>query len=69
MMGFTWDADLMYTYGDAMGKEFFAKGAHVAMGPAVNVLRIPYNGRAFEYLSGEDPIVGAMLAPNIIYGI
>ena len=52
-----------------MGEEFLAKGAHVQLGPAVNVQRIPTNGRNFEYLSGEDPVVGAELVPHVIKGI
>jgi beta-glucosidase len=39
------------------------------MGPGVNVVRIPQNGRAFEYVSGEDPILGAAMAEQITWGI
>ena len=68
-MGATWDKDLMLDLGRTMGKEFFQKGAHVQLGPAVNVMRVPTNGRAFEYLSGEDPLLGVKLGPAIIEGI
>jgi len=52
-------------WGWAMGKEFKAKGASVALGPALNVARIPTNGRNFEYISGEDPLLGAELTGPI----
>lgn len=45
-----------------MGKEFKAKGAAVALGPALNIARLPIDGRNFEYISGEDPLLGAELA-------
>jgi len=37
----------------------------VALGPALNVARIPTNGRNFEYISGEDPLLGAELTGPI----
>lgn len=52
-----------------MGSEFRAKGAGVQLGPGVNVMRIGNNGRDFEYLSGEDPALGAELAPALVQGI
>ena len=68
-LGMTWDADLVKEMGAAMGKEFADKGAHVQLGPAVNVQRIPLCGRNFEYLSGEDPILGAKLVGPLVEGI
>lgn len=52
-----------------MAEEFFDKGAHVLLGPAVNVHRIPYNGRNYEYLSGEDPVLGRELTGPVVKGI
>ena len=52
-----------------MGEEFFNKGAHVQLGPAVNVQRVPLDGRNFEYLSGEDPVLGAKLTGPVVHGI
>jgi hypothetical protein len=57
----TWDASAASAWGAANGAEFAAKGANVMLGPALNVIRLPENGRGFEYLSGEDPILGATL--------
>jgi beta-glucosidase len=52
-----------------MGAEFKAKGGHVQLGPGMNVQRVPTVGRAFEYLSGEDPVVGRELVPPMVRGI
>ena len=54
----TWDMDAMGMWGEAMGGEFFGKGANVQLGPGVCVARVPNCGRNFEYLSGEDPYLG-----------
>lgn len=42
-----------------MGNEFWKKGANVQLGPGVCLNRVPKNGRNFEYISGEDPKLGA----------
>lgn len=52
-----------------MGDEFRAKGATVQLGPGLNVARVPRGGRNFEYMSGEDPYLGAALAGPTIRGI
>eukprot|EP00958_Prasinococcus_capsulatus_P006085 scaffold582_cov385-Prasinococcus_capsulatus_cf.AAC.20 len=52
-----------------MGEEFRGKGGNVQLGPGLNVMRIPRNGRAFEYLSGEDPFLGAQMAVPVVKGI
>ena len=53
----------------ATGREFIGKGANVLLGPAVNVHRIASAGRNFEYLSGEDPLLGAALARAYVRGV
>ena len=35
----------MHAWGNAMGEEFYAKGASVQLGPGVNLARVPQNGR------------------------
>ena len=54
-VGATFDASLADAFGDAMGRDFFLKGDNVLLGPGLNVIRIARDGRAFEYISGEDP--------------
>eukprot|EP00966_Prymnesium_polylepis_P318542 7357590-Prymnesium_polylepis.1 len=67
--GATWDRDLVSAWGHALGREFRAKGSNMILGPSVNVHRIARNGRNAEYLSGEEPALGAALAPRYIAGV
>ena len=39
------------------------------LGPGLCVARVPTGGRNFEYLSGEDPVLGATLVGPLIKGI
>ena len=68
-IGATWDRELSELYGKQMGKEFKKKGANMILGPGLNVLRVPYNGRTFEYISGEDPVLGSILVGPPIDGM
>lgn len=65
----TWDEELGYTWGEALGKEFFAKGGNVLLGPGLNVHRVPRNGRNVEYLSGESSYLGEQLVKGYIKGV
>ena len=65
----TWDGALLGAWGAAMGAEFAGKGANVLFGPALNVARIANGGRSFEYLSGEDPLLGHVLVQPLVKGI
>lgn len=51
-----------------MGEETIAKGAHVLLGPTVNMQRSPLGGRAFESFS-EDPVLAGNCAAAIVSGI
>ena len=65
-VGATWDAGLAREYGAGLGREFRTKGANVILGPSVNVHRVPRNGRNGEYLSGEEPLLGAVLGAAVV---
>eukprot|EP00040_Diaphanoeca_grandis_P016729 m.86681 g.86681 ORF g.86681 m.86681 type:complete len:826 (-) comp25989_c0_seq1:109-2586(-) len=65
----SWDKSLFLEWGQAMGKEFYGKGANVQFGPGANVARISNGGRSFEYLSGEDPMLGYTLIQPVVTGI
>eukprot|EP00211_Chloroparvula_japonica_P003492 CAMPEP_0119123012 /NCGR_PEP_ID=MMETSP1310-20130426/3088_1 /TAXON_ID=464262 /ORGANISM="Genus nov. species nov., Strain RCC2339" /LENGTH=740 /DNA_ID=CAMNT_0007112749 /DNA_START=202 /DNA_END=2424 /DNA_ORIENTATION=+ len=68
-IGSTFDKDVAERWGKDMGKEFREKGAHIQLGPALNVARVPVCGRNFEYISGEEPFLGAILVGPIVKGI
>lgn len=53
---------------DYIGKEFRAKGVHVQLGPAMNMMRSPKSGRAWEG-SGEDPYLAGVVAAESIQGV
>ena len=52
-----------------MGEEFWGKGTNIQEGPGINIARVMRNGRNWEYVSGEDPVLGATIAPAITAGI
>ncbi len=61
----TWNPSLAQEYGRALGEEALYRGKNVMLGPGVNILRTPLNGRNFEYM-GEDPhLAGELVGPYI----
>jgi len=68
-MGSTFDPALALEWGDAMGSEFWGKGTNIQEGPGINIARVMTNGRNFEYVSGEDPVLGSVLVAPIVTGI
>ena len=67
-MAATWDPNLIYEVGLAMGKEFKAKGRHQALGPCLDLCRDPRNGRSPES-GGEDPYLDAKITTALVQGI
>ena len=64
----TWDTALVREVGDHLGQELKAKGAHLLLGPTVNIHRHPLAGRNFECYS-EDPHLTARTAVAYIGGV
>lgn len=64
----TWDRGLVREEGVALGKEAKAKGQDVLLGPAMNICRVPLNGRTFEYYS-EDPYLTSRLVVENVLGV
>ena len=64
----TWNPELGYAFGKVLGSEAKARGKDVILGPGINVMRSPLNGRNFEYLS-EDPFLISRMAVGTIKGI
>ncbi|OCF55403.1 beta-glucosidase [Kwoniella mangroviensis CBS 10435] len=54
----TFDKDLMYARGYAMGQEFKGKGAHIALAPMTNMYRLPAAGRNWEGFGGDPYLSG-----------
>jgi beta-glucosidase len=64
----TWNPELAFAYGQALGQEAWARGKDIILGPAINITRTPVNGRTFEYMS-EDPYLNSRLAVGYIDGV
>jgi beta-glucosidase len=64
----TWDINLLYEMGQALGEECIALGVDVLLGPGNNMKRTPLCGRNFEYYA-EDPFLGGELATSLINGV
>ncbi|ORY56324.1 glycosyl hydrolase family 3 N terminal domain-containing protein [Pseudomassariella vexata] len=67
-LGATFNVELLEEAGKKMGEEAKVKGAHVILGPTINMQRSPLGGRGFESL-GEDPILAGLGAAAIVRGI
>ncbi|KAL1635114.1 hypothetical protein SLS56_001866 [Neofusicoccum ribis] len=58
----TWDKDLMYKRGFALGEEFRDKGSHVLLGPVAGPLgRHPLGGRNWKGFSPDPYLTGAAM--------
>ena len=68
MLAATWNENLAYEYGKALGRDCKARGINILLGPAVNIYRAAMCGRNFEYM-GEDPYLAGKLAAAMIRGI
>jgi beta-glucosidase len=64
----TWDTDLIYKVGQALGQECQALDVNVLLGPGVNIKRSVLGGRNFEYFS-EDPILSGEMGAAFINGV
>src|ERR1700704_4506344 len=67
-LGATWDERLIEELGRALGREARSKGIDVVLGPTVNIVRTPLNGRGFECFS-EDPVLSARIAVAYVQGV
>ena len=64
----SWDPELLYEMGVALGKKCLKEEVGVLLGPGINMKRSPLCGRNFEYFS-EDPILAGELAAGFINGV
>ncbi len=64
----SWDTDLIYKMGEALGDECLKEQVSVLLGPGTNIKRSPLCGRNFEYFS-EDPLLAGEMAASFINGV
>ncbi|HCL03579.1 MAG TPA: glycosyl hydrolase [Lachnoclostridium phytofermentans] len=64
----SFDENLLYRMGSALGEECRSENIAILLGPAVNIKRSPLCGRNFEYFS-EDPYLTGKLSSAQIKGI
>ena len=64
----TWDERLVQEVTQALGHEARTKGIDVILGPTVNIVRTPLNGRGFECFS-EDPLLTSRIAVAYVRGV
>jgi len=64
----SWDPELTFQVGRAIGEEAVCQQVNVLLGPGVNVKRSPLGGRGFEYYS-EDPYLTGKLAAGFVRGV
>jgi beta-glucosidase len=64
----SWDPSLAAERGRQLALDAQAGGVQLVNGPGLNMYRTPYGGREAEYLSGEDPILGAVLGTSFVEG-
>ncbi|CAE6386266.1 unnamed protein product [Rhizoctonia solani] len=64
----TFSRRLMRARGKAIGEEFRGKGIHIFLGPAIDIMRSPKAGRAWESF-GPDPYLNGEGAYETITGV
>jgi beta-glucosidase len=64
----SFDSELWYELGRALGRDCRARGVHILLAPGVNIYRGPFCGRNFEY-AGEDPFLSARFGVQYIRGL
>lgn len=64
----TWNTDLATAYGKVIGEEARQRGKQIMLGPGMNIMRTPLNGRNFEY-PGEDPFLTSRMIVNYIRAV
>lgn len=63
----TFNRDLAYNMGEAVGQEAISAGVNSWYAPAMNIHRSPFSGRNFEYYS-EDPVLSGYMAASEVSG-
>ena len=64
----SWDKELQFRMGAALGREGVESDVDVLLAPGLNIHRDPLCGRNFEYFS-EDPLVAGRSAAALVNGV
>ncbi len=64
----TWNPDLGYEFGKVLGSEAKFRGKDIILGPGLNIIRTPLNGRNFEYMT-EDPYLNSKMVVGYVKGV
>jgi beta-glucosidase len=64
----SWNLELASAYGKVIGEEARQRGKQIMLGPGMNIMRTPLNGRNFEY-PGEDPFLTSRMVVNYIRAV
>ena len=64
----TFNPDLAFRYGNAIGQEARYRKKDIILGPGVNIYRTPLSGRNFEYM-GEDPYLSSRMVVPYVKGM
>lgn len=67
-MACTWNPELQYQWGKAIGEEMRAINVDIWLAPSINLHRNPLNGRNTEYYS-EDPVLSGKIAAYVAKGV
>ena len=67
-LGNSWNKEMAYQLGKALGEEARQEEVNIVLGPAVNIKRSPLCGRNFEYFS-EDPYLTGILGTEYVKGL
>ena len=64
----TWNKEMAYSLGKALGEEATYEDVDIVLGPAINIKRSPLCGRNFEYFS-EDPYLTGIMGTEYVKGL
>ena len=65
----SWNRKLARLEGGHIGIDARAKHVGILLGPGLNLLRQPQNGRSMEYIGGEDPFLASQLVVPYIQAL
>lgn len=67
VMACTWNDELLYEIGEAIGEEGLQNGVSGWYAPGLDMHRTPFGGRNFEYFS-EDPVLSGRMCAQEVSG-